>query len=60
MMQASWIRCAIVAQQVERAGEAADEASQMAGLGSPDGIAKIIRFLLSDDAEYVCGAVFTR
>ena len=54
------LKLGIIAQQVERVGAAADESSQIAGLGSPDGMAKVIRFLLSDDAEYVRGAVFTR
>ena len=41
-------------------GEAANVARQIAGLGTPDGMAKVIRFLSSDDAEYVRGTIFTR
>tara|TARA_B100000749_G_C18285115_1_gene406085 strand:+ start:236 stop:367 length:132 start_codon:yes stop_codon:yes gene_type:complete len=41
-------------------GGAANEARQIAGLGTPDGMAKVIRFLSSDDAEFVRGTIFTR
>lgn len=31
-----------------------------AGLGNPDGVAKILSFLISDDADYLRGSIFTR
>jgi NAD(P)-dependent dehydrogenase (short-subunit alcohol dehydrogenase family) len=54
------LKLGIIDQQVERVGEDANETTQIAGLGTPDGMAKVIRFLLSDDADYIRGAIFTR
>ena len=54
------LKLGIIDQQREMLGEAANEASQIAGLGTPDGMAKVIRFLSFDDAEYVRGTIFTR
>lgn len=54
------LKLGIISQQVERVGDEANESSQIAGLGTPDGMAKVITFLLSDDAEYIRGAIFTR
>ena len=54
------LKLGIIDQQKEMLGEAANEASQIAGLGTPDGMAKVIRFLISDDAEYVRGTIFTK
>jgi NAD(P)-dependent dehydrogenase (short-subunit alcohol dehydrogenase family) len=54
------LKLGAIEQQVERVGEAADRERQMAGLGSPDGVARLLAFLLSDEADYVRGALFTR
>jgi NAD(P)-dependent dehydrogenase (short-subunit alcohol dehydrogenase family) len=31
-----------------------------ASLGAPEGVAKVLAFLASDDADYVRGTIFTR
>lgn len=54
------LKLGIIEQQVERIGAAANREGQMAGLGTPEGVARVIAFLLSDYADYVRGAVFTR
>lgn len=41
-------------------GEDPDEALVAARLGDPDGVAKVLTFLASSDADYVLGTVFTR
>jgi 3-oxoacyl-[acyl-carrier protein] reductase len=45
-----------------RRGMTEEEVHQVAEqkYGSPDGVAKVIAFMLSDDAEYLRGSVFTR
>jgi NAD(P)-dependent dehydrogenase (short-subunit alcohol dehydrogenase family) len=50
----------IIEQQVEAIGENARRDYQLAGLVDPGGIASIITFLLSSDADLLTGAVFTR
>ena len=50
----------IIEQQVEAIGEDAHRDDQLAGLVDPGGIASIITFLLSSDADLLRGAVFTR
>ena len=54
------LKLGIIAQQVERVGDDAIEEGQLAGLGSPEGVASVLRFMVSDEAEYLRGAVFTR
>jgi len=54
------LKLGIIEQQVERIGQAARREEQIAGLGTPEGMAKIIKFLVSDDADYLRGALFTR
>ena len=41
-------------------GQAADEALAKANLADPIGVAKILAFLASDEADYLRGSVFTR
>ena len=47
----------------EQAGVRGDEyllEEQIARLGDPEGMARVLGFLVSDAADYVRGAVFTR
>jgi NAD(P)-dependent dehydrogenase (short-subunit alcohol dehydrogenase family) len=46
----------------ERAGRPVEEAHEYArqNYGTPDGIAKIIAFMISDEADYLRGTLFTR
>ncbi|HTE18916.1 MAG TPA: SDR family NAD(P)-dependent oxidoreductase [Armatimonadota bacterium] len=41
-------------------GHDPEEALATARLGDPDGVAKVLAFLASDDAEYLVGTVFTK
>lgn len=41
-------------------GQSPDEALAKANLGDPRGVAKVLAFLASDEADYVRGSVFTR
>ncbi|MCX8213400.1 MAG: SDR family NAD(P)-dependent oxidoreductase [SAR202 cluster bacterium] len=50
----------IIDQQVDAIGEDANRYDQLAGLVDPAGIASIITFLLSSDADLLQGSVFTR
>ncbi len=50
----------IIEQQVEAIVEDAHRDDQLAGLVDPGGIASIITFLLSSDADLLRGSVFTR
>ena len=54
------LKLGAIEQQVERVGEAADREGQIADLGTPDGVGRLLAFLLSDDADYVRGTLFTR
>jgi NAD(P)-dependent dehydrogenase (short-subunit alcohol dehydrogenase family) len=46
----------------QRAGESVDDAVARANrdYGSPEGVARVVAFLLSDEADHLRGAVFTR
>ena len=46
----------------ERAGTSVEEAMQKAhqNYGLPDGVARIIAFMLSDESDYLRGVLFTR
>ncbi len=48
--------------QVEKSAKAtgADFEKMAAALGDPEGVGKVLAFLVSDDADYVRGTVFTR
>ncbi len=52
------LKLGIIERQVASLGEGARVANS--DLGDPVGVAKIISFLISDDADYIRGAVFTR
>jgi NAD(P)-dependent dehydrogenase (short-subunit alcohol dehydrogenase family) len=49
-----------VADAARAAGRAIPEALANAGLGDPDGVARVLAFLASDDAAFVRGTIFTR
>ncbi len=48
--------------EAERTGTSIDGAIERANreYGTPDGVARVIAFMLSDEADYLRGAVFTR
>ncbi len=50
----------IIQQQVAALGEDARRREGNSDLGEPEGVAKVIAFLLSDAADYVRGPIFTR
>ena len=53
----------VIAYQAERVGkpgEAAVEQARQTRLGTPEGVARILTFLASDEADYVRGIIFTR
>ena len=49
-----------IEEQARATGDSFRREEQIAGLGDPEGIAKVLGFLVSDAADYVRGAVFTR
>ncbi|MBI3972270.1 MAG: SDR family oxidoreductase [Chloroflexi bacterium] len=49
-----------VADGARAAGRDVPQALAGAGLGDPEGVAKVLAFLASDDADYVRGTIFTR
>ena len=49
-----------VAEGARSAGRDVPQALAAAGLGNPDGLAKVLAFLASDEAEFVRGTIFTR
>lgn len=57
---ATALKLGIIEQQAKAAGESVRLRQENTDLGEPAGVARIIGFLLSDDAAYVRGAVFTR
>lgn len=54
------LKLGIIEQQAQAAGESVRLRQENTDLGEPEGVARVIGFLLSDDAAYVRGAVFTR
>ena len=48
----------VVQKQADAAGRNVEKMA--AGLGDPDGVGKILSFLVSDEADYVRGTIFTR
>ncbi len=54
------LKLGIIEEQAQMVGEAARKEEQIAGLGTPDGVARVISFLVSDDADYMRGTLFTR
>jgi 3-oxoacyl-[acyl-carrier protein] reductase len=59
---ATELKLGVVAAEAERAGRSPEAAIAEARqqLGSPDGVARVIAFLASDDADYVRGTLYTR
>ena len=49
-----------VADGARASGRDVPQALATAGLGTPEGVAKVLAFLASDDADYVRGTIFTR
>lgn len=49
-----------VADGARAAGRAVPDALANAALGDPDGVARVLAFLASDDADFVRGTIFTR
>ena len=47
-------------QQFQITGDSAQQDETTSRLGEPDGVANVIAFLVSDNADYVRGSVFTR
>ena len=54
------LKLGIIEQQAKAAGDSVRLRQENTDLGEPEGVARVIGFLLSDDAAYVRGAVFTR
>jgi NAD(P)-dependent dehydrogenase (short-subunit alcohol dehydrogenase family) len=57
------LKTEVIAYGAERAGqpgEAAVQEARQTRLGTPDGVARILAFLASDEADYVRGILFTR
>ena len=52
----------VIAAEAERRGDPAkfDAIVRNANLGQPEGLAKVLAWLLSEDADYVRGTIFTR
>ena len=49
-----------VADGARSQGQSPDEAIAAAKLGSPEGVAQVLTWLVSDEADYVRGTIFTR
>ena len=54
------LKLRIIDEQVEKIGTQAQRDMQLHGLGTSDGVSSVIAFLLSDQADYVRGNIFTR
>ena len=54
------LKLGIVNEQVEKIGRRAQRDMQLSGLGTPEGVSSVIAFLLSNQADYVRGNIFTR
>jgi NAD(P)-dependent dehydrogenase (short-subunit alcohol dehydrogenase family) len=56
------MKLSVVAAEAERAGKSVEEALARAReeMGSPEGVARVLAFLVSDEADYVRGAIFTQ
>ena len=52
------LKMGVLKKQAELEGRRLEE--MRAGLGKPEGVGKVLAFLVSDDADYVRGTVFTR
>jgi len=54
------LKLGIINEQVEKIGGRAQGDTQFSGLGTPEGVSSVIAFLLSNQADYVRGNIFTR
>jgi 3-oxoacyl-[acyl-carrier protein] reductase len=56
------MKLSVVIADAERAGRPVEDAlaKARASMGSPEGVARVIAFLLSDEADHVRGTLFTR
>jgi NAD(P)-dependent dehydrogenase (short-subunit alcohol dehydrogenase family) len=56
------MKLSVVIADAERSGRSVEEAlaRARATMGSPDGVARVLAFLLSDEADHVRGTLFTR
>jgi 3-oxoacyl-[acyl-carrier protein] reductase len=56
------MKLSVVIADAERSGRSVEEAlaKARASMGSPDGVARVLAFLLSDEADHVRGTLFTR
>ena len=52
------LKMRVVEKQARKAGRPLEE--MKAGLGVPEGVGKVLAFLVSDEADYVRGTIFTR
>lgn len=52
------LKMRVVEKQARKAGRPLEE--MKAGLGAPEGVGKVLAFLVSDEADYVQGTIFTR
>lgn len=52
------LKLEVLKQQADMEGRRLEE--MRAGLGKPEGVGRVLAFLVSDDADYVRGTVFTR
>ena len=59
----TYMKRSVIEEDARRKGEdpqAAVDAAAQSGLGEPLGVAKVLAFLVSDEADYVRGSVSTR
>jgi NAD(P)-dependent dehydrogenase (short-subunit alcohol dehydrogenase family) len=56
------MKLSVVIADAERSGRSVEEAlaKARASMGSPEGVARVLAFLLSDEADHVRGTLFTR
>ncbi|MCS7219814.1 MAG: SDR family NAD(P)-dependent oxidoreductase [Anaerolineae bacterium] len=61
---ATRMKLSVIATEAQRAGRSPEEviaeAQTQGRLGTPEGVARVIAFLASDEADYVRGTLFTR
>jgi NAD(P)-dependent dehydrogenase (short-subunit alcohol dehydrogenase family) len=59
---ATELKLDVIREEARRGGRDPEDAAAqaLAGLGDPAGVARVIAFLASSEAEYVRGAIFTR
>ncbi len=54
------LKRSVVAAEAEKAGLTLEEAVAASDLGAPEGVARVLAWLASDDADYVRGTISTR